>query len=159
MVTNKPELFPTKYKCESYSVLPLLNYSIASIEPLMRLFVSMFLPLSCSGRTYTLSAHIGKVVASHAAVARSVPPGVALIYTMSCFSKSRCNFSAFRASVLLRLLLDLDTYGGVCFLYYWRRLRILLLQNYPTNRIWSYKYKIYMGTPWQTVWVPHVNNI
>ena len=114
MVTNKPELFPTKYKYESYSVLPLLNYSIASIEPLMRLFVSMFLPLSCSGRTYTLSGHIGKVVASHAAVAHSVPSGVALIYTMSCFSKSRCSeASAFRASVLLRLLLDLDTYGNV----------------------------------------------
>ena len=31
---------------------------------------------------YTLSGRIGKVVASHAAVARSVPAVVALIYTM-----------------------------------------------------------------------------
>ena len=32
--------------------------------------------------TYTLSGRIGKVVASHAAVARSVPCEVALIYIM-----------------------------------------------------------------------------
>ena len=31
---------------------------------------------------YTLSGRIGKVVASHAAVARSVPAEVALLYTM-----------------------------------------------------------------------------
>ena len=31
---------------------------------------------------YTLSGRIGKVVASHAAVARSIPAEVALIYTM-----------------------------------------------------------------------------
>ena len=31
---------------------------------------------------YTLSGRIGKVVASHAAVARSVPAEIALIYTM-----------------------------------------------------------------------------
>ena len=32
--------------------------------------------------TYTLSGHIGKVVASHAEVARSSPAEVTLIYTM-----------------------------------------------------------------------------
>ena len=32
--------------------------------------------------TYTLSGRIGKVVTSHAAVARPIPAGVALIYTM-----------------------------------------------------------------------------
>ena len=32
---------------------------------------------------------------------------------LSCFPQSRCNSLAFRTSVLLRLLLDLDTYGVV----------------------------------------------
>ena len=32
---------------------------------------------------------------------------------MSSLSQSRCNALAFRASVLMRLLFDLDTYGGV----------------------------------------------
>ena len=32
---------------------------------------------------------------------------------LSCFPQSRFNSLAFRTSVLLRLLLDLDTYGGV----------------------------------------------
>ena len=32
---------------------------------------------------------------------------------LSCFPQSRCNSLAFRSSVLLGLLLDLDTYGGV----------------------------------------------
>ena len=32
---------------------------------------------------------------------------------LSCFPEFRCNSLAFRTSVLLRLLLDLDTYGGV----------------------------------------------
>ena len=31
----------------------------------------------------------------------------------SCFPQSRCNSLAFRTSVLPRLLLDIDTYGGV----------------------------------------------
>ena len=31
----------------------------------------------------------------------------------SCFPQSRCNSLAFRTPVLLRLLLDLDTHGGV----------------------------------------------
>ena len=31
----------------------------------------------------------------------------------SCFSQSRCNSFGFRTPALLRLLLDLDTYGGV----------------------------------------------
>ena len=31
----------------------------------------------------------------------------------SCFPQCRCNYFAFRTSVLLRLLLDLDTYRGV----------------------------------------------
>ena len=52
---------------------------------------------------------------------------------LSCFPQSRCNSLAFRTSVLLRLLLDLDTYGGadlwVCFLYFYRRFRILLCHN------------------------------
>ena len=32
---------------------------------------------------------------------------------LSCFPQSRCNSLAFRSPVLLRLLLDLGTYGGV----------------------------------------------
>ena len=32
---------------------------------------------------------------------------------LSCFPQSRCNSLAFRTSVLLHLLLDLHTYGGV----------------------------------------------
>ena len=32
---------------------------------------------------------------------------------LSCFPKSQCNYLAFRTPVFLRLLLDLDTYGGV----------------------------------------------
>ena len=32
---------------------------------------------------------------------------------LSCFPQSRCNSLAFRAPVLLRLLLDLNAYGGV----------------------------------------------
>ena len=32
---------------------------------------------------------------------------------LSCFPQSRCNSLAFRTSILLRLLLDLDPYGGV----------------------------------------------
>ena len=31
---------------------------------------------------------------------------------LSCFPQSRCNSSVFRTSVLLRLLLNLETYGG-----------------------------------------------
>ena len=41
---------------------------------------------------------------------------------LSCFPHSRCNSFAFRTPVLLLLLLDLDTYGGVdplcVFLYF-----------------------------------------
>ena len=36
-----------------------------------------------------------------------------VITPLSCFLQSRCNSLAFRTSVLLRLLLDIDTYGGV----------------------------------------------
>ena len=32
---------------------------------------------------------------------------------LSCFPQPRCNSLAFQTSVLLHLLLDLDTYGGV----------------------------------------------
>ena len=32
---------------------------------------------------------------------------------LSCFPQSRCNSLTFRTSILLHLLLDLDTYGGV----------------------------------------------
>ena len=35
---------------------------------------------------------------------------------LSYFIQSRCNSLVFRTSILLRLLLDLDTYGGVDFL-------------------------------------------
>ena len=35
-----------------------------------------------------------------------------LVTTLSCFLQSRCKSLAFRTPVLLRLLLDLDTYGG-----------------------------------------------
>ena len=35
------------------------------------------------------------------------------VTTLSCFPQYRCNCLAFRTSVLLRLLLDLDKYGGV----------------------------------------------
>ena len=36
-----------------------------------------------------------------------------IVTPLSCFPQPRCNSLAFRTSVLLRLLLDLDTYGGV----------------------------------------------
>ena len=39
---------------------------------------------------YTLSGRIGKVVASHAAVARSSPADVALIYTMHVALRGYC---------------------------------------------------------------------
>ena len=35
------------------------------------------------------------------------------VIPLSCFPRSRCNYLDFRTSVLLRLLIDLDTYGGV----------------------------------------------
>ena len=35
------------------------------------------------------------------------------VTSLSCFPQSRCNSLAFRTPVLLRVLLDLDTYGGV----------------------------------------------
>ena len=35
---------------------------------------------------------------------------------LSCFPQSMCNSFTFRTPVLLRLLLDLDKYGGVSFL-------------------------------------------
>ena len=35
------------------------------------------------------------------------------VIPLSCFPHSRCNSLAFRTPVLLRLLRDLDTYGGV----------------------------------------------
>ena len=38
------------------------------------------------------------------------------VTSLSCFPQSRCNFLAFRTTVLLRLLLDLDAYWGVDFL-------------------------------------------
>ena len=45
---------------------------------------------------------------------------VQFVTPLSCFPQSRCNYLAFRTPVLLRLLFDLDTYGGliisVCFL-------------------------------------------
>ena len=44
------------------------------------------------------------------------------VTALSCFPKSRCNSLAFRTSVLLRLLLDLEKYWSVdplvCFLYF-----------------------------------------
>ena len=40
--------------------------------------------------SYTLSGHIGKVVASHAEVARSSPAEVALIYTMHVTLRRYC---------------------------------------------------------------------
>ena len=36
-----------------------------------------------------------------------------LVKPLSCFPQSRCNSLTFRTPVLLCLLLDLDTYGGV----------------------------------------------
>ena len=36
-----------------------------------------------------------------------------IVTPLSSFLQSRCNSSTFRTSVFLRLLLDLDTYGGV----------------------------------------------
>ena len=55
-----------------------------------------------------------------------------VISSLSCFPQSMCNSLAFRALVLLRLLLDLDTYEVVdplvCFLYFQRKLRISLFQ-------------------------------
>ena len=44
--------------------------------------------------------------------ARSVSSGL-IVNPLFCFPESRCNYSAFLTSVLLCLLLDLDTYGGV----------------------------------------------
>ena len=41
---------------------------------------------------YTLSGRIGKVVASHAAVARSSPAEVALIYTMHVALRGYCTW-------------------------------------------------------------------
>ena len=41
-------------------------------------------------KDYTLSGHIGKVVASNAAVARSIPAEVALIYTMHVTLRGYC---------------------------------------------------------------------
>ena len=55
------------------------------------------------------------------------------VTTSSCFSQSRCNSLAFRTPILLRLLLDLDTYFGVdplgVFLLFLRKMWILLFQN------------------------------
>ena len=45
---------------------------------------------SCQGILHTLSGRIGKVVASHAAVARSSPAEVALIYTMLVALRGYC---------------------------------------------------------------------
>ena len=42
------------------------------------------------GHLYTLSGRIGKVVALHAAVARSNPAEVALIYTMHVALRGYC---------------------------------------------------------------------
>ena len=36
-----------------------------------------------------------------------------IVTSLSCFPQSRCNFLAIQTPVLLRLLLDLGTYGGV----------------------------------------------
>ena len=44
--------------------------------------LSGFLPLRFGVLFYSLSDRIGKVVASHAAIARLIPAEVALIYTM-----------------------------------------------------------------------------
>ena len=41
-------------------------------------------------KSYTLSGRIGKVVASHAAVARSIPTEDALIYTMHMALRGHC---------------------------------------------------------------------
>ena len=44
----------------------------------------------CNNPVYTLSGRIGKVVASHAAVARSSPAEVALNYTMHFALRGYC---------------------------------------------------------------------
>ena len=45
---------------------------------------------------------------------------------LSCVPHSRCFCLAFRTRVLLRMLLDLDTYGGVDpYLYIWLRIFFL----------------------------------
>ena len=49
---------------------------------------SVVMPAFCWN--YTLSGRIGKVVASHAAVARSCPAEVALIYTMHVALRVYC---------------------------------------------------------------------
>ena len=52
---------------------------------------------------------------------------------LSCFHQSRNNSFSFQTSVILHLLLDLDTHEllilWVCFLYFIRRLQILLVHN------------------------------
>ena len=52
---------------------------------------------------------------------------------LACFPQSSCNSLAFRNSVLIRLLLDLDPYFGVdpfgVFPLFLMWLRMLLLQN------------------------------
>ena len=38
---------------------------------------------------------------------------VSIVTPLSCFPQSRCNYLAFRTSVIMCLFLDLDMYGGV----------------------------------------------
>ena len=45
---------------------------------------------ACYSDLYTLSGRTGKVVASHVAVARSIPAEVALIYTMHKALRGYC---------------------------------------------------------------------
>ena len=47
--------------------------------------------MSNEHRVYTLSDHMGKVVASHSAVASSSPAEVALIYTMNVALRRYCS--------------------------------------------------------------------
>ena len=58
----------------------------------------------------------------------------AVFTPLSCFPQSRCNSLAFRTSDLLRLLLDLDTYGGVdpmgVYPLFLKKVADIIAQNY-----------------------------
>ena len=70
-------------RCSSYGNVGQMHLRLNS-EPLVEVDCFKYLgsQVAADGRVYTLSGRIGKVVASHAAVARSIPAEVALIYTM-----------------------------------------------------------------------------
>ena len=81
-----PALIIKAFQCQIPQLEPVFTSNFLFLRrTFKKLIVSLYYQILNSydnATTYTPSGRIGKLVASHAAVARSIPAEVALIYTM-----------------------------------------------------------------------------